>query len=209
MPDIVIAELQIVTRDPASLKPNPGNPRTHSRRQIQQIAKSIREYGFINPILIDQSDRVIAGHGRLEAARSIGLKAVPTVRVDHLSPPQIKAYIIADNKLALNAGWDDELLALDLQELSGLFDYDITLTGFEPPEVDLLFQTGPGAPKDDQVPAIDRSKPAVSRPGDLWRIGEHQVFCGDATERGHLGCNACGRPIWRQRRLQGSRLRPY
>jgi ParB-like chromosome segregation protein Spo0J len=113
--------LEIVEQDPASIKPNLGNPRTHSKSQIRQIAASIREFGFLNPILIDHKDRVIAGHGRLEASQSLEMGSVPTVRVDHLSPAQIKAYVIADNKLALKAGWDDELLALDLEELASVF----------------------------------------------------------------------------------------
>jgi len=176
MRDTVTHDLEIVTRDLHSLKPNPGNPRTHSKLQIRQIAASIREFGFINPILIDQSDRVIAGHGRLEAARSMGLRNVPTVRVDHLSPAQIKAYVIADNKLALNAGWDDGLLALDLEELSTLFDYDIAVTGFQKPEVDILFQAARVLAKDEDVPTVDRSRPPISRPGDLIRASG-QLAC--------------------------------
>lgn len=173
----------IVHRPLATLKPSRGNPRTHSRRQIQQISNSIREFGFINPVLIDQAGRVIAGHGRLEAAKLLGMETVPTVTVGHLTPAQIRAYIIADNKIAANAGWDDTLLALDLKELADLFDYDLTVTGFEKPEVDILFQACEPRRNEDEAPSIDTSKPAVARRGDLWRIGDHLVLCGDSTER--------------------------
>jgi len=179
----ILNDFKIVNRDPSSLKPRPCNPRTHSKRQIQQIAKSIREFGFLNAVLIDQSDRVIAGHGRLEAAKQLGLREIPTVTVDHLTPAQIKAYVIADNKLALKAGWDDDLLTLELKELEAIFDYDITLTGFEKPEVDVLYQAAQVVPVEAKIPNIDTSKPAVSRPGDLWRIGDHMVLCGDSTKR--------------------------
>jgi len=121
--------LKIVYKDPGQLKPRAKNPRTHTRRQIRQIAASITEFGFINPILIDKADGIIAGHGRAEAAKLLGMSDVPTVQVDHLTPAQIRAYVIADNRLAENAGWDRALLALELQELSVHLDFEPSKMG--------------------------------------------------------------------------------
>ena len=179
-----MAALKIVYKDPGQLKPRAKNPRTHTRRQIRQIAASVREFGFINPILVDGADGIIAGHGRAEAAKLLGMTDVPTVRVDHLTPAQIRAYVIADNKLAENAGWDRALLALELQELSVHLDFDVTITGFETAEIDLLIRDLNGDSPDDadEVPDIDRSAPAVSRPGDLWQIGDHRLLCGDSLK---------------------------
>jgi len=179
-----MAALKIVYKDPGQLKPRAKNPRTHTRRQIRQIAASITEFGFINPILIDGADGIIAGHGRAEAAKLLGMSDVPTLRVDNLTPSQIRAYVIADNKLAENAGWDRALLALELQELSVHLDFDVTITGFETAEIDLLIRDMDGDSPDDadEVPEIDRSAPAVSRPGDLWHIGDHRLLCGDALK---------------------------
>jgi len=173
-----MAALKIVYKDPGQLKPRAKNPRTHTRRQIRQIAASITEFGFINPILIDGADGIIAGHGRAEAAKLLGMSDVPTLRVDNLTPSQIQAYVIADNKLAENAGWDRALLALELQELSVHLDFDVTITGFETAEIDLLIRDMDGDSPDDadEVPEIDRSAPAVSRPGDLWHIGDHRLL---------------------------------
>ena len=130
--------LKIKYKDPGQLRPRAKNPRTHTAKQIKQIAASIKEFGFINPILIDGADGIIAGHARVEAAKLIGMSDVPTVRVDHLTPAQIRAYVIADNRLAENAGWDRALLALELQELSVELNFDVTVTGFETAEIDLL-----------------------------------------------------------------------
>ena len=176
--------LKIIYKSPAALKPRTSNPRTHSKKQVQQIVTSIKEFGFLSPILIDGADGIIAGHGRVEAAKLIGMGDVPTVRVDHLTPAQIRAYVIADNKLAENAGWDRRLLALELQELSVELNFDVAITGFETAEIDLLVQELDQNPPDeaDQVPEIDRTRPAVSRPGDLWRIGNHVLLCGDALD---------------------------
>ena len=174
--------LKISYKDPDQLKKRPRNPRTHTPKQIKQIVASIKEFGFISPVLIDGSDEIIAGHGRVEAAKLVGMSDVPTVRVDHLTPTQIRAYVIADNKLAENAGWDRELLTLELQELSVDLNFDVTITGFETAEVDFLIgELGEETPDEaDQVPQIDRSVPAVSRAGDRWQIGNHVLLCGDA-----------------------------
>ncbi len=174
--------LTIKYKDPRKLKPRPTNPRTHTPRQIKQIAASIQEFGFINPVLIDGADGIVAGHARVEAAISVGMTDVPTVRVDHLSPAQIRAYVIADNRLAEKAGWDRNLLALELQELSVEPNFDVTVTGFDTAEIDILISEASDAELDeaDIVPEVDRSAPAVSRLGDLWQIGEHFLLCGDA-----------------------------
>jgi hypothetical protein len=175
--------LKIIYKDPNLLKLRKKNPRTHTAKQIRQIARSIGEFGFINPVLIDGSDGIIAGHGRVVAAKSLGMTDVPTVRVDHLTPAQIRAYVIADNKLAENAGWDRSLLALELQELSIVLNFDVTITGFEIGEVDILIgELNAASDEEDAIPKVDRSIPAVSQLGDLWHIGDHYLLCGDALK---------------------------
>ena len=147
-------ELKVEPRLIASLKPNPRNARTHSKKQICQIAESIRVFGFTNPVLIDQDGAILAGHGRVAAARQLGWTEVPTIELSAMSEAQKRAYVLADNKLALNAGWDEELLALELGELASLeLDFDLTLTGFEMAEIDLLIGSGAEAdPRADAVP---------------------------------------------------------
>lgn len=176
--------LAIKYKDPRKLKPRLNNPRTHTPRQIKQIAASIQEFGFINPVLVDGSDGIVAGHARATAAISLGMTDVPTVRVDHLNPAQIRAYVIADNRLAENAGWDRELLALELHELSVQPNFDVTVTGFEMAEIDLIVSEASGDRPDeaDVIPEIDRSLPAVTRTGDCWQIGDHFLLCGDCLE---------------------------
>lgn len=171
----------IAFKDPKSLKPRATNPRTHSKRQIEQLKRSIAEFGFVRPVLVDGDDGIIAGHGSTLAAIELGMTDIPTVRVDHLSTTQIRAYVIADNKLAENAGWDRQLLALELKELS--LNFDLEPTGFELPEIDLLLgELDTTSDAADEIPEIDK-KPPVGRPGDLWQIGEHFLFCGDSTRR--------------------------
>jgi DNA modification methylase len=166
----------------SSLKLHARNPRTHSPRQLRQIADSIRQFGFTNPILVDAQGGVIAGHGRVKAAELLGMESVPTIRLECMSEAQKRAYVIADNKLAENAGWDRQLLALELQYLSELnLDFDLTVTGFQTAEIDLLI--GEASATDealDELPAIDESAPPVSQPGDLWILGRHRLLCGDA-----------------------------
>src|SRR2546421_12718814 len=153
------------------LRPYPNNARTHSKKQVRQIASSIKRFGFCNPVLIDDMNQIVAGHGRVEAAKLLGLHAVPTVRLSHLNANDKRAYILADNKLAEKAGWDKEILAIELQGLIDL-DVEIELTGFETPEVDIILDEAreasgdPNAPEDD-VPTCAPGV-AVSRPGDLW-----------------------------------------
>jgi len=140
----------------SDLIPRTNNPRTHSKRQIRQIAKSIERFGFVTPVLVDAEGIIIAGHGRVEAAKSIGMKKVPTLRVTHMSPAQIRAYVIADNKLAENAGWDEDLLALELKELSLDDDFDLTDIGFETAEIDLLLQHKLAeSDKADEIPTVE------------------------------------------------------
>ena len=148
--------LKITYKDPRHLTPRAKNPRTHSAEQIRQIAASIGQFGFVNPVLIDGSDGIIAGHGRVAAAKLLKMADVPTVRVDHLTQAQLRAYVIADNKIAENAGWDRNLLAVELQELSAELDFDITVTGFEIGEIDILVgELTAGADEDDVVPEVD------------------------------------------------------
>ena len=168
------------------LKPNPRNARTHPRRQIRQIKSSIKRFGFTNPILIDENNVIIAGHGRVEAAKKLGLESIPAIRLDHLTPDEIRAYVIADNKLALNAGWDEETLAIELQHLIGAdIAYDVEITGFETAEIDFLIE-GQAAHVEDSsdeiVPSAEISQPAVSRAGDVWQLGEHRLLCADARK---------------------------
>jgi DNA modification methylase len=167
------------------LRPHPNNARTHSKKQIRQIANSIQQFGFCNPVLVDDAKQIIAGHGRVEAAKLLGIDAVPTVRLSHLSDADKRAYILADNKLAEKAGWDRELLAIELQGLIEL-DVDIELTGFEMAEIDLLFEEAREANSDigpeDTVPESSPA-PAVSQTGDLWLLGSHRLLCGDARDQ--------------------------
>jgi len=179
-------KLQIENLPIASLKPSARNPRTHSPKQIEQIGRSIREFGFTNPVLIGPDRGVIAGHGRIEAAKLLGIGEVPTIRLDHMTEAQKRAYVIADNRLAENAGWDRELLALELQYLSDLdLNFDATITGFDTPEIDVLIQEidlDGTSDRADEVPEIDESVPPVTRVGDLWELGDHRLLCADATK---------------------------
>jgi 16S rRNA G966 N2-methylase RsmD len=166
------------------LTPYPGNARKHSRKQIRQVAKSIERFGFTNPVLIDDDGQIIAGHGRVEA-ELLGMQSVPTLRLSHLSAADKRAYIIADNRLAEKAGWDRELLAIELQALIDI-DFDIELTGFETSAVDIILEdaheaTGKTAGPEDKAPD-PRSGPAVSQPNDLWVLGNHRLVCGDASD---------------------------
>jgi DNA modification methylase len=166
----------------ASLIPYARNARTHSDDQVAQIAASIAEFGFTNPILTDGERGVIAGHGRLAAARKLELTEVPVIELTHLSAIQKKAYILADNRIAANAGWDDELLGVELAELQDA-GFDLALTGFTEDEWDALIagdESTEGLTDDDAVPEV--TDDAVSKPGDVWLLGEHKVICGDATK---------------------------
>jgi len=167
-----------------ALKPYPRNARTHSKRQLAKLADSIKEFGFVVPVLIDNENGLIAGHARLQAAKELGLDAIPCIRIEHLSDAQKRAFILADNRLTELASWDPELLASELQVLAGL-DFDVELSGFETGEIDLILEEGrdlSDADPADQAPAVQTDKPAITRMGDLWLLGEHRVVCGDATQ---------------------------
>lgn len=170
-----------------ALIPYARNSRTHSETQVAQIAASIREFGFTNPVLIDGDGGIIAGHGRVLAARMLGMQTVPAVRIDYMSEAQKRAYVIADNKLALNAGWDEELLALELTDLqeSG---FDLDLTGFDEAEIDVLLASMDATPE-GETEADDVPEPqddVVTQPGDVWVLGKHRLMCGDSTQALHV-----------------------
>jgi len=149
-----------------SLKPYPRNARTHTKHQIRQIANSIKTFGFANPVLVDAKSTIIAGHGRVEAAKLLGMIQVPTIPLENLTESQIRAYVIADNKLAANAGWDKSILVIELQHLLTIDEqFDVTITGFEIPEIDLVLQDGAKEDKDD-TPELAEPGPAITQPGD-------------------------------------------
>jgi DNA modification methylase len=168
----------------ADLKIDPRNPRVHSERQIGQLAKSIKNFGFLWPVMIDGTRRVIAGHGRIEAAKRLGLQEVPTISVHHLSESQRRAFMIADNRLAEQASWNEQLLSEQFKELCEVeLDFDLEATGFEVGEIDVLIEGVSPEPKGSPDPADDllESKPvAVTRAGDLWLAGPHRISCGNA-----------------------------
>ena len=165
----------------AKLVPYVNNARTHSPEQIAKICSSLREFGFINPVIIDRDYGVIAGHGRILAAKEEGIKEVPCVFADHLTEAQKKAYIIADNRMAMDAGWDEELLRVEIESLQGM-DFDPLLTGFDEKELAALFDDGIEAKEDDFDVDAELEKPCFSRLGDVWTLGRHRLVCGDSTK---------------------------
>ena len=169
----------------ASLRPYARNARTHSKRQVRQIAASIERFGFTNPVLVSDDGEIIAGHGRVEAAKLLGWKAVPTIALSHLSETERRAYVLADNKLALYAGWDKEILAIELQGLVDL-QFDVELTGFSLAEIDFAIEEAaeadPDGSENPEDATVFAAGPAVSRRGDLWQLGRHRLLCGDARE---------------------------
>lgn len=174
--------LKMTYRKVDDLKPYAGNARTHSAKQITQIAASIRQFGFTNPVLVDGASGIVAGHGRVAAARQLGMTEVPVIELAHLSEAERRAYVIADNRLAELAGWDRDILAIELQALSEMdLDFDLEITGYETAELDLLLD-GPAADQtdpDDDIAGM-KTGPAVTRPGDIWLLGKHRLICGDA-----------------------------
>lgn len=165
------------------LKPFSRNSRIHPRAQISQIKGSIEEFGFVNPIIVDQHGNIIAGHGRLIAARELGMESVPVIVIGHLTDVQIRALRIADNKIALNSGWDSELLKAELLALSVEIEIDIGVTGFSTGELEVVIGDRPD-PDDDDIPAV-RTEPKT-KPGDIWQLDDHRVGCGDARDREFL-----------------------
>lgn len=176
----LLRDLNVALKSPLSLKPYANNPRTHSKAQIKQIAESIKAFGWTNPILIDDKDGVIAGHGRLEAAKLLGLTEVPVIRLTDMTEGQRRAYIIADNKLAQNAGWDQSLLRLELGALEiECPDLSLEAIGFSVGEMDVLLN----APEDTPAPLpVLKPGPTVSQPGDLRLLGDHRLYCGSALD---------------------------
>jgi len=170
----------------AALRPWAKNARTHSKKQVRQIADSIRTFGFTNPVLIDASNSILAGHGRVAAATLLDMQQVPCLRLEHMTHAQKRAYVLADHKLALNAGWDDEVLAEELRALLEIdLDFDVEVTGFSIAEIDSLVEglipEEPGDPDDDLLPGIDTTPRC--RPGDIWQLGAHRLICGSALDK--------------------------
>ena len=182
---------QIKWVSPDALKINPHNSRTHSKKQIRQIADSIRAFGFVVPLIIDENGMLVAGHGRLDAAKLLRLSEVPVIVLEGLSEAKKRALLLADNKIAENAGWNREILAVELPELAELLvdeELDISITGFEPVEIDQIvidFEEDSADPADTMESAWQSDK-AVSQPGDLWQLGSHRLLCGDARNGDHL-----------------------
>jgi len=179
-----VSELSIEYQSVGKLKNYPHNARTHSKRQIRQIADSLQTFGFTNPVLINGENTIVAGHGRVEAAKLLGLALVPTIRLENLSADQVRAYVVADNRLAENAGWDKSIPAIELQHLLNVeSDFEVTVTGFEIPEIDLILQEANSKPDSDDIFDADESEPAVTQLGDLWLLGRHRVLCGNALRQ--------------------------
>lgn len=174
-------EMQYYLADVSELIPYVRNARTHSEAQVSQIAASIREFGFLSPILVAEDNTILAGHGRLAAALKLGLKKVPCVKENHLTETQKRAYIIADNKLSLNAGWDSELLAVELSELEGT-DFNLDLLGFDEAELSSIFDADKDVSDDDFDVEKELEEPCFSKTGDIWTLGKHRIICGDSTD---------------------------
>ena len=174
-------ETEYYIADIETLIPYARNARTHSEAQIAQIAASIREFGFLSPIIVSEDNIILCGHGRFYASQKLGLKKVPCIKESHLTEAQKRAYIISDNKLSLNAGWDDELLTVELSELQDL-GFDLGLTGFDEKEIADLFATDSEEAKEDDFDVdAELEKPCKSKPGDVWHLEKHTVICGDST----------------------------
>jgi len=172
-------EFQLV--DINKLVPYANNARTHNKEQILKLRSSLREFGFVNPVIIDREYNVLAGHGRIMAAKEEGIAEVPCVYADHLTEAQKKAYILADNRMALDAGWDEELLAVEMEELQNL-GFDLGLTGFDESEIADLFDINSDEAKQDDFDVdAELKKPCKSKTGDIWHLGKHTVICGDST----------------------------
>jgi DNA modification methylase len=185
--------MKIETTPIEKLIPYARNSRTHSDQQVAQVAASIREFGFTNPVLIDSEDGIIAGHGRVMAARKLGLAEVPCIRLGHLTETQKRAYIIADNKLALNSGWDEEMLGLELADLREA-DFDLDLIGFDESELgDLMAETTEGETDPDEVP--EPPVDPVTVLGDVWTLGTHRLLCGDCRSHSDVEKLLAGRKI--------------
>ncbi len=185
-------EYKTVTVD--KLIPYARNSRTHSDAQVSKIASSIKEFGFLNPIITDGKNGIVAGHGRVMAAQKLGLKELPVIEASHLTEAQKRAYVIADNRLALDAGWDNDMLKVELQELSDL-DFDLSLTGFDEKELDGFLEPEPteGLTDEDAVPEAPETPVTVE--GDVWLLGRHRLMCGDSTSIDAVEKLMDGKPV--------------
>ena len=172
-------EMQLISTE--KLIPYVNNARTHSAEQINKLRSSLREFGFINPVIIDRDYNVIAGHGRIEAAKAEGISEVPCVFADYLTSAQKKAYILADNRMAMDAGWDEELLRVEIEALQAE-SFDVGLTGFDESEIADLFETDSEVKDDGFDVDAELEKPPVTKSGDLWLLGNHRLICGDSTK---------------------------
>lgn len=185
--------LEIIHISPHSLKPYPGNARVHSKKQIRSLEASIKRFGYTQPALVSENGEIIAGHGRVEAAKQLGLTTIPVIQIGHLSEVDRRAYILADNQLALKAGWDKETLAIELQHLVEV-GFDLEIAGFEAPEVDLLLEISDEKRRDpeteDVTPALVLDRPSITEPGDIWLLGskdrQHKLICADARDSAAL-----------------------
>ncbi|MFQ8698415.1 MAG: ParB N-terminal domain-containing protein, partial [Peptoniphilus harei] len=173
--------LQYELKNVDELIPYINNARTHTDEQINKVAASIKEFGFLNPILISDENVITAGHCRLLAAKKLGLKKVPCILENHLTEAQRKAYVLADNKLSLDAGWDEELLRVEIESLED-YGFNVELTGFSEEELDQLFDLGNDTEDDDFDVEEELEKPTFSKAGDIWTLGKHKLICGDSTD---------------------------
>jgi DNA modification methylase len=191
-------DLKIVYQEIGSIKLYPNNPRTHSKQQIKKLARGIKHYGFINPIIVDEKNMIIVGYGRYEAAIRLGLESVPTIRIEDMSEADIRAYRIADNRLAELAGWDPDILGREFLFLSNPeLEFDVEITGFDQGSIDIAIEglNGGGGSKSDvvdRIPPIDKTKPPISKRGDLFKLGHHRLFVGDATKPASYKSLMCG-----------------
>ncbi len=179
----IIDPLKVELRPIGTLKPAKRNARRHSEQQIEQVASSIRQFGFTNPIIIDAAGEIVAGHARFEAARLLKIDEVPTLLVDWLTPAELRAYRLADNKIATNADWDPEILKMEFEDLDRLgLPFDLQVTGFSTTEIDLALDFVPSQPKLDAVPELVRKEVTGVERGDLWLLGPHRLLCGDSRD---------------------------
>lgn len=174
-------EIKYFIADIDELIPYIRNARTHSPEQVSQIAASIKEFGFLSPVVVSEDNTILCGHGRVAAAQKLGLKKIPCIKESHLTETQKRAYIIADNKLSLNAGWDNELLSIELSELQGV-DFDLDLLGFDEKELLEIFSDEEDIVEDDFDVDEELKKPSITKPGDIWSLGRHKLVCGDSTK---------------------------
>jgi DNA modification methylase len=188
-------DLKIQYRAIDQIVPNVRNARSHSDAQVGQLARSIEAFGFINPIIVDEAGSVVAGHARLTAAKILGLELVPTIRVDHLDEAEKRAYMLADNRHAENAGWDENLLRVELEFLTSIeIDLDVEALGFSVTEADLIIGGSQPAPADEEPPPPLRPEMPVSRVGDVWRLDNHRLVCGDCLDPEVMDTLMAGRP---------------